>query len=167
MISMRRIILIIIFCVPGYFSKAQVATINVAKVMKSMPMLLKSDTLIEVERQRYIPALQQMINTYNSKAQYYDSIASIKSTTEVKLEVSELKKLQDSILSYQKNAEEKIADYKQVLQQPYYEKIQKAIDNVAKRLKYKQVMDIGEVRFVYISPLSDITDLVIKEIKIN
>ncbi|MGE6220975.1 OmpH family outer membrane protein [Nubsella zeaxanthinifaciens] len=161
------IILIAFFSLPG-FAKAQLAIINSQKVLASMKEFAKIDTLVAKETATYQidynkkqQALNQLIVTADSLNKIdQKSEATTKAITKAQTADKELK-------SYAEQANKKIADYKQLLSKPYTDRVMTAIKTVAARGKFMQVLDSSSANLLYINPLSDITDQVIKELKMK
>ena len=57
--------------------------------------------------------------------------------------------------------------YKQTLLKPQTDKVLNTIKVVAGRGKYQQVLDNSAINFLYVNPITDITDQVIKELKLK
>lgn len=148
------------------YSNAQLATVNSKTVLESIPQIKKADTLLAQEQQRLSQEYQQLRYKTQIQLGKADSLYRLKPKDSNTLqEISKAKKMNEELAESEKKINKKLSDYYNVLMTPYFEKIDLAIQNVATRKKILQVIDIQKVAFVYISPLGDITEEVIKELK--
>ena len=145
--------------------KAQVATIDSKKIFQSMPVFARIDTLVQTETEKY----SQDYLKKKLKAQLLlTAIDSLKRlpANEQNLEIAN--KAQTAVQEfrdYETGANKKIAEYKEILLKPYVEQVNRAIKTTAKRLKYKQVLDVQQVSLAYLDVAGDITEAVIAELK--
>lgn len=144
------------------------ATIDSQKIFKTMPQIAKADTLLIVEQKRYSKEFEQKQIEVENQLQIADSLYRINSNSETTLKAVALsqKLLQESD-DLKKALSKKLDDFKELLYRPYLDKIDEAIKIVALRRKFMQVIDIQKVPFTYINDTSDITNDVIKELKIK
>lgn len=166
---MKKITLFILALIfTTYQVRAQLAMLNGQKVMASMPAFAKTDSLIAKETAGYSAEYNKKQLVLNQLVKVADSLykldskanATIKAVSDVQVADKELKTFADA-------ANKKLADYKLLLQKPYIDKVMAAIKAVAVRGKYMQVLDIAAISVLYLNPLTDITDQVIKELKVN
>lgn len=144
---------------------AQVATLDSKKILATMPVFAKIDTLVLEETQKYTQeyakkryATQILLGIADS---LYKKAPKDKKTEEAVLAAD---KSQQEFTALEKTINQKLADYKNLILSPYYDKVNAAVKAVATRLKYSQVLDIQQVPFVYIDPSKDITEEVIKQL---
>ncbi len=148
------------------YSNAQLATVDSKSILESIPQVKKADTLLVQEQQRLSQEYQQLRYKTQIQLGVADSLYRLKPKDSNTLkEISKAKKMNEELAESEKKINKKLSDYYNVLMTPYFEKIDLAIQNVATRKKILQVIDIQKVAFVYISPLGDITEEVIKELK--
>lgn len=146
--------------------KAQMAIVNSQKVMSSVPAFAKTDTLIVKETAGYVAEYNKKQLALNQLVKFADSLYKLdaKSALTTKA-IADAQALDKENKAYAEASNKKLAEYKQLLQKPYIDKVMAAIKVVAVRLKYMQVLDSTTVNLLYLNPLSDITDQVIKELK--
>lgn len=150
---------------------AQVATLDSKKIMATMPVFQKIDTLVQEESMKYSAEYRSKLELTqklsDSARRFSESLNTSRKSQDFR-EVSEkAEKATADFKQYEQKVMKKIEEYKALILSPYYEKINKAIKAVALRLKYKQVMDIQSVSFAYLDPSADITEDVIKEMRVN
>lgn len=167
-IQMSKIIfLILLTC--GYLvfnprcSLAQVATLSSQRVVSSMPVFAKIDTLVQSEQQKYV----QDFSKKRYRTQILLGVAdSLRRSSNIGLARADTMAYESQLdlEAYERDANKKVSDYKEVLIRPYLDQINAAIKIVSQRLKYKMVIDIQQVPLLFIDPVIDITDAVIKEL---
>jgi Skp family chaperone for outer membrane proteins len=168
--SVSKFLVITIVCMLSVIKvQAQVATVDSKKIMATMPVFAKIDTLVQEEYEKYTAQYNQKLELAKKLTQKSDSISKqtnpAATASSIEEALAEAKKAQDDFRAFEKKVQQKVTEYKSFILNPYYSKINAAVKEVAMRLKYKQVMDIQAVNFAYIDPLADITDLVIKAMK--
>ena len=144
-------------------SDAQVATLDSKKVLNSQSIFTKIDTLVLAEQQKYV----QDYNKKKYRTQILLGVAdSLQRSNNAGFARADTVayEAQLDLEAYEKDANKKIIDYKDVLIRPYLEQVNAAIKTVSQRQKYKLVMDIQQVPVLYMDPTIDITDAVIKEL---
>lgn len=150
------------------FAQAQLATINSNKVFAALPQMAKLDTLVAKETEKYIQEFGKKRALVEQDYKLADSLYKLKPKDEATIKaIEKTKTTQKELQEYENTANKKVAEYKDLLYKPYLEKIDNAVKAVATRRKFMQVIDINAVPFVYINPISDITEEVIKELKPN
>ena len=145
---------------------AQVATIDSKRVFNSMPVFVKIDTLVQSETQKY----SQEYMKKKLKAQLLitavDSLQQLPARSGEAVRVLEAAQSATADLKqFEAGANQKVAEYKEILLKPYLDQVNRAVKITAQRLKYKQVLDVQQVPFVYVDVTSDITEAVIAELK--
>ena len=135
-------------------------------MFEALPQMAKLDTLVAQESEKYIQEFGKKRTLAQQDYTLADSLYKLNPKDEATIKaIEKAKASQKDMQEYETMAGKKIAEYKDLLYKPYFEKIDLAIQNVATRKKILQVIDIQKVAFVYISPLGDITEEVIKELK--
>jgi Skp family chaperone for outer membrane proteins len=165
---MKKLPLIIIFIFTAYQVKAQLAVVNSQKVLASVPAIAKTDTLIAKETAGYAAEYNKKQIVLNQLVKVADSLYKLdaKSTITSKA-IADAQAADKDMKAYAETSNKKLAEYKQLLQKPYIDKVMAAIKAVALRLKYMQVIDSSSVGVLYLNPVTDITEQVIKELKLN
>lgn len=151
-----------------FCAKAQVAVVNSQKVVASIKEFAKIDTLVAKETASYQIDFNKKQQLLNQSVATADSLNKIDAKSEAtKKAISNAQALDKELKSYVEQSNKKISDYRNLLTKPYSEKVMAAIKTVATRGKYMQVLDSSSVNLLYLNPLSDITDQVIKELKLK
>ncbi|MDQ8006029.1 MAG: OmpH family outer membrane protein [Pedobacter sp.] len=150
----------------AFQSKAQLAIVNGQKVIASMSEFAKIDTLVAKETAGYAAEYNKKQAALNKLVTQADSLYKLdaKAPNAIKA-IGDAQTADKDLKAYGEMANKKIAEYKELLTKPYTEKVMAAIKTVALRGKYMQVLDSSTTSVLYLNPLADITDQVIKEIK--
>lgn len=148
-------------------SHAQLAVLNSQKVMASIPAFAKTDTLIVKETARYTAEYNSKQQALNQLVKVADSLYKIdaKAAATTKA-IADAQAFEKDLKAYADASNKKIAEFRNLVQKPYIDKIMAAIKVVAIRRKFMQVLDASN-SMLYVNPLSDITEDVIKELKLN
>lgn len=165
---MKKIILIVVLCCAIVTVKAQVAVVNSKKIVASVKEFAKIDTLVIKETSSYQPEFNKKQQQLNQLVIIADSLSKIDAKSEATIKaIANAQALDKDLKSYVEQSNKKIEDYRNLLTKPYTEKVMTAIKAVATRGKYMQVLDSASINMLYLNPLSDITEQVIKELKIK
>lgn len=149
-------------------SKCQVAIIDSKKILAEIPEIAKADSLYAKEFQKYQVAYQNFYSSTKASIKLVDSLnkidpkdpIAIKTTQSATEQLAKLKELEQE-------SNTKLSDYKKTLLKPQLDKINAAIKDIATEMHYKQVVDIQQVNFTWFDPTTDISDAVIKKIKVK
>ncbi len=145
---------------------AQTATLDSKRVLSSLDVFKKIDTLMAKEQLKYSKEYEIKKSTLEKTIAYADSLKlekpKDKKTKEV---IQRSKELQQELVDFENESKEKLIEYKSLIATPYYEKVDAIIKKIAQKLNYKQVFDTQAISFVYIDPETDITEIVINELK--
>lgn len=161
-----KIFAVLLFCILSLSISAQVATLDSKKIFASMPILLKLDTMVATEQGRYQKEYQERSMAFQAQYKVADSLYKLRPKDAATLAlVEKVQKMDTELKQYEQEANKKLTEYKSILYQPYYDKVNAAIKAVALRLKYSQVMDTQQVSFAYVDSAKDITEEVIKQLK--
>jgi Skp family chaperone for outer membrane proteins len=149
-------------------SIAQVAVVNSKKVVESMSEFAKIDTLVAKETANYNVEYKKKQINLDQLIKVADSLYKLKakSATTIKA-IADAQSSDKDLKAYAEMANKKIIDYKLLLTKPYTDQVIAAIKLVATRAKYMQVLDSSSVNMLYLNPITDITEQVIKELKIK
>lgn len=166
---MKKLTFIIILLSSLVFKgKAQLAILNSQKVLASMKEFAQIDTLVAKETSGYVAEYNKKQVALNKLVSVADSLFKLnaKAATTTKA-IADAQTANKDLKTFGDMANQKITDYKQLLTKPYTDKVITAIKVVAVRAKYMQVLDSAAINVLYLNPLADITDQVIKELKIK
>ncbi len=132
-----------------------------------MPALAKTDTLIAKESAGYAAEYNKKQASLNQLAKLADSLYKIDAKSRATLKaIADAQALDKDMKTFADASNKKLLDLKQLIQKPYVDKVIAAIKTVAVRRKFMQVME-GTNNLLYIDPITDITEDVIKELKLR
>jgi len=164
---MKKITLILAlfaFCTTSAFAQ-KYGHVNSTEVMKIMPGI----DSIEIKLAEFHKSMQtlyeNMANEFQTKKDKFDKEAGTMSASVRKLREDELIGIQNRIQEFQYNVQEDIEQEQVRLVSPFQEKIQKAINEVAKENKYSYIFDTQTL--LYYDGGDDITPLVKKKLGIK
>lgn len=133
-----------------------------------MSEFAKIDTLVAKETANYNVEYKKKQINLDQLIKVADSLYKLKakSATTIKA-IADAQSSDKDLKAYAEMANKKIIDYKLLLTKPYTDQVIAAIKLVATRAKYMQVLDSSSVNMLYLNPITDITEQVIKELKIK
>lgn len=145
---------------------AQTAIIDTKKIYSSIPEFAKIEELIEKDRIEK----EEKLNLKSKELKDLQAAALIlvEKDPKSKIAIEAEEKYQKFLTETNDLLQElsnKHKDYKNLLYKPYQNNINAAVKSIAINKKYMQVIDIQDVHFVYVNPISDITEEVIKALK--
>jgi len=163
-----RIFCILCFCFLCYRSTliSQIAVINSKQVYQSIPQFVIADSLIHKEQQRLAQEYFKMKLKTQIQSGKADSLYRINPKDSATLgEIQLSQRMNLELVAFEKNANTQLDQFRDVMFTPYIDKVKMAVKTIADRLKYMQVIDISVLPMYYFNEKSDITTLVIKELK--
>jgi outer membrane protein len=148
-----------IFCIATISTNAQgkYGHINSQEVMKSMPGIDSLQIKIQDFQQELQTTYQTMVDEFNNKKEAFDKQAGTMTSSVRKMKEDELYTLQNRIVEFQNNVQTDIEEKQFILLKPYQDKLQKAIDEVAKEKGFTYIFD---TQILLYSGGEDITPLV-------
>ncbi len=148
-----------IFCIATISTNAQgkYGHINSQEVMKSMPGIDSLQIKIQEFQQELQTTYQTMVDEFNNKKDAFDKQAGTMTSSVRKMKEDELYTLQNRIVEFQNNVQTDIEEKQFILLKPYQDKLQKAIDDVAKEKGFTYIFD---TQILLYSGGEDITPLV-------
>lgn len=148
-----------IFCIATISTNAQgkYGHINSQEVMKSMPGVDSLQIKIQDFQQELQTTYQTMVDEFNNKKEAFDKQAGTMTSSVRKMKEDELYTLQNRIVEFQNNVQTDIEEKQFILLKPYQDKLQKAIDEVAKEKGFTYIFD---TQILLYSGGEDITPLV-------
>jgi len=164
---MRKITLIFAVCM--FFAASTFAQkyghVNSTEVMQAMPGI-DSVNIKMAEFQKSLETLyENMMNEFQTKKDKFDKDAGTMSSSVRKLREDELISIQTRIQEFQYNVQDDIEEEQIRLVTPFKEKVQNAINDVAKEHKYTYIFDTQIL--LYYDGGDDITPLVKKKLGIK
>lgn len=148
-----------IFCIATISTNAQgkYGHINSQEVMRSMPGVDSLQIKIQEFQQELQTTYQTMVDEFNNKKDAFDKQAGTMTSSVRKMKEDELYTLQNRIVEFQNNVQTDIEEKQFILLKPYQDKLQKAIDDVAKEKGFTYIFD---TQILLYSGGEDITPLV-------
>jgi outer membrane protein len=129
--------------------------INSSQLLREMPEREAAQRQLEREARSLGEELENLQVEYNNKLQSYVEVQDTLTPTVRNLRERELRELQSRIQEFQANAQEDLQAREMELIQPIFEKIEKAIAEVARERGYIYVFDIDANSILYFSDESE------------
>ncbi len=129
--------------------------INSSQLLREMPERETAQRQLEREARSLGEELENLQVEYNNKLQSYIEVQETLTPTVRNLRERELRELQSRIQEFQANAQEDLQMREMELIQPIFEKIEKAIAEVARERGYIYVFDIDANSILYFSDDSE------------
>lgn len=150
------------------FDDVMIAYINTTDVINAMPDMIKAGKELESYSTELQNQYQAMVEEFQTKYQYYESNHNNMSNTIKQLKEKELVDIQNRIQQFQADAQRELEAKRNELTSPIYERLQKAINTVARDNKFTAVFDTnsGPILF-YGDEAIDISFMVMKELGIQ
>jgi outer membrane protein len=164
---MKKITFVLTICLLFVFSSLaqKYGHVNSGDVMQAMPGFDSINIkLMDFHKELQI-LYENMMNEFQTKKDKFDKEAGTMSTSVRKLREDELITLQNRIQEFEMNVQEDIEEEKARLIAPFQEKIQNAINDVAKEHKYSYIFDTQIL--LYYDGGDDATPLVMKKLGIK
>jgi outer membrane protein len=141
----------------------KVGHLNTAEITSKMPEVKSVEVQLQNFAIKLDNDLKKEANTFQSK---YDAYASDTSMSEAlyQIRLIELQQMEQRLQELRVNSENELARKRQVLYEPIYNKVKKAIADVADEYGYGHVIDESIGSLVYGNSSYDITDLVMKKL---
>ena len=146
----------------------KIGHVNVVEIVSLLPesdsaqLLLEKDTKeLEQMLEEMQVELNNLVNDYETNQENYSDL--IRKTKE-----SEIMGMREKIFNFQQNANQQLQERNYELLQPIYEKVQKAIDNVATRGGFTYILDISKGSVVFTAPDSqNLNSLILEELGVE
>ncbi len=129
--------------------------INSSRLLSVMPEREAAQRQLQREAQNLGEELEKLQVEYNNKLQNYIEAQDTLSNVVRQLRERELRELQTRIQEFQAGAQEDLQQREMELIQPIFEKIEKAISEVARERGYIYVFDIDANSILYFSDESE------------
>jgi len=166
----KTVFLIAVLCCISFFSlsaqtNGKYGHVNSSEILKAMPGV----DSISIKLQAFQSELQAMyenyMTEYQTKKQKFDKDAGTMSSTVRQIREQELVDLQNRIQDFQNGVQQDIEEKQYELAKPFQDKIQGAIDSVAKEYQFNYIFDTQIL--LYYDGGEDITPLVKKKLGIK
>lgn len=159
-----NVVLGICFLITGTLSAQKMAHVDVDSLLSMMPEYKEFTTKREAKLKELETLLAGLQKEYKEKYTYLETNYPTMSDIEKADKQAELAGFEQRIQTAQANAQQTYQAYEASLQKPIFEKVNKAIELVAKENGYKYVLSKAEGFVLYADPSDDITMLVKKKL---
>lgn len=169
---MKNSILIVIFGVAmfmgnsAYAQDMKIGYINTQKLIELMPQASEVDSSLnayaqqlQMQQQAMMQELEDKRNKFQEDLQSGEVAQSVMESRE-----DEILDLNERVQSFQQTAQQDLSQRQQRLYKPLIEKIENAIDNVAKEHGYRYVLEASTGNILYSVDEDDLMPLVKKEL---
>ncbi|WP_109851956.1 OmpH family outer membrane protein [Aquimarina sp. AU58] len=166
---MKKIILSILVLIVSFQLNAQskTGTIDSEYILSQMPELTKVQEDLKAYNAKMEADLKVKVDEYQAKVkEYQDKVASFTEPIK-KTKQEEIITLENDIAKFRQNGSKLIQIEQNRLLQPLYQKIGKALEEVAKTEKYTQVFTITTSGLAYVDPKYDVTKTVMTKLGIT
>ena len=164
---MKKITLILaacMICAASTFAQ-KYGHVNSTEVMQAMPGIDSVNIKLTEFHKSLETLYDNMVNEFQVKKDKFDKEAGTMSSSVRKLREDELITLNNRIQEFQMNVQEDYEEEKVRLITPFQEKVQNAINEVAKEHKYNYILDTQIL--LYYDGGDDVTPLVKKKLGIK
>lgn len=162
---MKKVIIVLVLIFGAFMSNAQtkVGHINTTELIEMMPEKDSIKIKLESIQKQWEEILAEKEQEFNTKMAALEAMAKKPdaSPTIIELKQTELQQLQQSYQATQQDAQNDLQMKRQELLQPLFDKVRKAIDEVAEAKGYDYVLDSSEGSVViFMNPENDLMELV-------
>lgn len=131
--------------------KLKIGHVNVVEIVSLLPESDSAQLLLEKDTKEFENMLEEMQVELNNLENDYETNQANYSDLIRKTKESEIMGMREKIFNFQQNANQQLQQRNYELLQPIYEKVQKAIDDVATQGGFTYILDISKGSVVYTS----------------
>jgi outer membrane protein len=139
--------------------------VNTNEIMMAMPGIDSVQIKLSGFQTNLATLYENMMTEFQSKKEKFDKEAGTMTSAVRKLREDEVQSLYNRLIEFQNNVQQDIEEEQFNLIAPFQEKVQNAINDVAKENKYSYIFDISTLLFY--DDGDDITTLVKKKLGIK
>jgi outer membrane protein len=158
--SISKILCFLILMVSIQILSAQkFSYVKTEEILQTLPEVKQANSELETYRNQLISLGQKRVETLRSKytdLQQKQAQGNI-SPVQLEQETNSLKEEEQQIVTFEQESQQKIMTKSEELLGPVRDKVQKAIDDVAKELNYTYVFDNSTGFILYADETADIT----------
>lgn len=144
----------------------KIGYVNSGEILLLMPEIKAADARLQTFAAKLEAEFQKKSKEFQDKYIAYSSDSSV-SQSIVDMRVSELEGMQNRLQQLQYASEQDLQKQKTKEYQPILDKLNRAIETVAKQQNFSHVIDLGSGALVYGLPEYDITESVKRKLKIK
>ncbi len=166
---MKKIITLLLVLVVSLQLNAQskTGTIDTELILSKMPELAKVQEDLKTYNTKLEGELKVKVDDYQAKVKVYQESVSTFTEPMKKTKQEEIIALENDIAKFRQNGSQLVQLEQNRLLQPLYQKIGKALEEIAKSEKYTQVFTITTSGLAYIDPNYDLTQKVMTKLGIK
>lgn len=157
------LVVMLTVCVAFTAEAQKLAYTNSQAILMEMPEVKSADSQLANLQKQLQKKGEQMVKAYQEKRvdlqRRYDN--GELSPAQAKIELEKLAEEEQKLMKYEQDMMMQLSKKREQLIQPIFDKVQEAIDTVAKEKGYSYVVDGGTGVLLYADPAHDIT----KEVK--
>ncbi|WP_031427647.1 OmpH family outer membrane protein [Flavimarina sp. Hel_I_48] len=158
--------LLFLFISVATFAQTKVGTVDSDYVLASLPELTEVQTNIETYGGELDSQFKEMVANYQVKVEEFQGLGDTVSDADKKGKQDVIVGIEQDIQKFRQNSQQLIQIRRDELMRPLYTKIGTAIDAVAKKQGYTQVLTLGN-GVAYFDPAHDLTQAVADNLKIT
>jgi len=166
---MKKLVLLILLATVSFNANAQskTGTIDTEFILSKMPELAKVQEDLKAYNTKLEGELKVKVDGYQAKVkEYQEKVASFTDPMK-KTKQEEIIALEDDIAKFRQNGSQLVQLEQNKLLQPLYQKIGKALEEIAKAEKFTQVFTITTSGLAYVDPNFDLTQKVMTKLGIK
>lgn len=146
----------------------KIGHVNVVEIVSLLPESDSAQLLLEKDTKEFENMLEEMQVELNNLVNDYETNQGNYSDLIRKTKESEIMGMREKIFNFQQNANQQLQQRNYELLQPIYEKVQKAINNVATQGGFTYILDISKGSVVFVSADSqNINSLVLEDLGVK
>lgn len=159
----RNIILALCVMLMSIGANAQkVGFINSSEILEAMPEVKQANSDLEVMKNMFKKKGEEMITALQTKYQDFQQkqASGELAPVEIDKKAKVLKEEESKVMEFDKTSQQKIYEKSEELLRPIHDRVNKAIDEVAKENGYIYIFDSVQGLILYADPTADVTSLV-------
>lgn len=140
----------------------KVGFINSSEILEAMPEVKQANSDLEVMKNMFKKKGEEMITELQTKYQDFQQKQASGELAPVEIEnkAKVLKEEESKVMEFDKTSQQKIYEKSEELLRPIHDRVNKAIDEVAKENGYIYIFDSVQGLILYADPTADVTSLV-------
>lgn len=143
-------------------TKQKIGHLNTGNLMEILPEIKDADSLLTIYQDSLQKVEDDMIAAFEKEYTEFAQLAQAGELTKITItkRQEEFQAKEQEILELRKQSQLNAMTKRQELMTPIMDKLQKAIDEVAKEGNFSYIMDVGSGSLLYANDSEDIEDLV-------
>jgi outer membrane protein len=170
--KMKRLSWMVVLCcmilgsIQAQNEKQKIGHINTGNLMELMPEIKSADAILSAFQDSIQTVEGGMITAFEKEYSEFVKLANAGELTKVATErkQNELAQKQQEIVDFRKDVQLQVMKKRQDLMTPILDKLQKAIDEVAKENGFNYIFDIGSGALLFANDSQDVEELVKKKL---